>query len=83
VFVWVLRVAVVAAFNIGNRTENGAYSVLAVFGQAKETTTLPHDLWAGVGWVKLGDYYSCCCCSLFGGGLLLPRFIVFVVLPSG
>lgn len=40
------------AFNIGNRTENGAYSVLAVFGQprqrqrqkAKETTTLPRDL---------------------------------------
>lgn len=69
-FVWALGVAVVAAFNIANRTENGAYSVLAVFGQAKETTakaaaaTLPRDLGAGLGcgvwvggwlgWVRMG-----------------------------
>lgn len=86
------------AFNIGNRTENGAYSVLAVFGQprqrqrqkAKETTTLARDLCPpphthkvwGL-WVCMGWGVCVQSAAVAVGALLLPHFIVFVVLPSG
>lgn len=79
------------AFNIGNRTENGAYSVLAVFGQprqrqkAKETTTLARDLCppphthtrCGRVWGIWDEWVVCAVCCCCCGGAAVATFYCF------
>lgn len=77
---------------VANRTENGAYSVLAVFGQSKSKGAgeKKQQLWpvtcAPSPYTSLlppkGVGVCVCAAAAAVGALLLPHFIVFVVLPS-
>lgn len=70
---------------VANRTENGAYSVLAVFGQSKSKGAgeKKQQLWpVTCAPSSLHKVWGCVCAAAAVGALLLPHFIVFVVLPS-